>query len=184
MNKKKKPKTEEEWDAFRKAHKSPWESILLLQDELALVCRQLDTLWSYLDRNFPRVSQIAREAPAVIKPEPDKEMQDRAKLTTITNRQLRMKAFPRVECSRGAPKGRMSVIPSEKTIEPFELHLVRSKWVDYDYDEGGAYWGFSKGSHIYCGYHPSGIRIYARAGGVSDAADRILDACPPNTVTF
>jgi hypothetical protein len=106
------------------------------------------------------------------------------KLTSITNRELLLRAFPNVDSRFGAPKGRMSVIPSEKVVEPFDLRLVRSPWVDYDYDVGGAYWGATTGTHIYCGWHASGIKVYVRASGVSDAADRIIDLCPPNSVRF
>lgn len=104
------------------------------------------------------------------------------KLASKTHSQLARLAFPKVDCSRGAPHGRMSTIPSEKTPEPYALLIVRSPWVDYDYDVGGAYWGYTKGTHIYCGYHHSGIRVYVRASGVSDAYDRILESCPPNTI--
>ena len=106
------------------------------------------------------------------------------KLTTSTASQRLRLAFPKVDSRFGAPKGRMSVIPSEKTEEPYHLTLVRSAWVDYDYDVGGAYWGNTGGTNIYCGYHHSGIKVYVKASGVSDAADRIIELCPPNSVTF
>lgn len=46
----------------------------------------------------------------------------------------------------GAKHGRPDIIPHglhEEGAEPVKLHLERLKWVDGDYDQGGAYWGHS-----------------------------------------
>lgn len=48
----------------------------------------------------------------------------------------------------GSQMGRKNILPDNPTL-PIKLRLVRLKWVDGDYDEGGAYWGNSNGTHIY-----------------------------------
>ena len=43
---------------------------------------------------------------------------------------------------------------------PIKLNLVRLlRWVSYDRDQGGAYWG----------YKPDGVEVFARSGSRSDA---------------
>ena len=47
----------------------------------------------------------------------------------------------------GADMGRRNNITEPDY--PVKFHLVRLRWVDGDYDEGGAYWGGGTGSYIY-----------------------------------
>ena len=48
---------------------------------------------------------------------------------------------------RGASMGRSNNI-SEPNY-PVRFHLVKLKWVDGDYDKGGAYWGYTPGTSIF-----------------------------------
>jgi hypothetical protein len=52
----------------------------------------------------------------------------------------------------GSQNGRPDNIPLPiRSLASVKLHMVRLKWVDGDYDQGGAYWG-NNGSHVYCAY--------------------------------
>lgn len=62
----------------------------------------------------------------------------------------------------GAAMGRRDAIP-DSTAAP-KLHLEKLRWVDGDYDQGGAYWGRG------C----SGASIY-RAEGEADGVDEQYD---------
>jgi hypothetical protein len=59
--------------------------------------------------------------------------------------------LPNVSSPRGAPMGRVDVAATDVNA-PHKLHLVRLRFVDGDYDEGGAYWGGGDGSSIYWAY--------------------------------
>jgi len=54
----------------------------------------------------------------------------------------------------GSQMGRPDNIPEPIRSLPFvKLHMVRLKWVDGDYDVGGAYWGCpGRGMYVYCAY--------------------------------
>ena len=78
--------------------------------------------------------------------------------------------------ARGASMGRADELPMEDPEHDhveFELTLTRLRWVDGDYDSGGAYWGsgapFGKSEHwtyIYLAegeYKDERIRIFVRA---------------------
>lgn len=54
------------------------------------------------------------------------------------------KQFDDVEYRYGAPMGRRH----SAGIEPKRVHVFRVRFVDGDYDDGGAYWG--GGSPLYC----------------------------------
>lgn len=45
----------------------------------------------------------------------------------------------RVDCSRGAPMGRPGNVT--ESAYPVKFHLAYVPFVDYCYDQGGAYWG-------------------------------------------
>jgi hypothetical protein len=47
----------------------------------------------------------------------------------------------------GSQMGRPDSLPPASFAG--RLRLVRLRWFDGDYDEGGAYWGCGKGGHIY-----------------------------------
>lgn len=49
----------------------------------------------------------------------------------------------------GACMGRSNTLPPTPKTDAPKLRLVRLKWVDGDYDEGGAYWGNTRGTWIY-----------------------------------
>lgn len=51
----------------------------------------------------------------------------------------------------GAPMGRRNNIPYDISTAS-KLHLVALKFVDGDYDKGGAYWGYNAGTSIYWAY--------------------------------
>lgn len=83
-------------------------------------------------------------------------------------------------CSnRGSDMGRPNRIPADAHTVG-KLHLIRLKWVDGDYDEGGAYWGRSfhngSGDYIYCCYGETKteqLRIFVRAGTRSEAKSQV-----------
>lgn len=61
-----------------------------------------------------------------------------------------MKQFSDVNARFGAPMGRYSVMDDDSA----KVHLFRVKFVDGDYDDGGAYWG--GGSALYCARDDAG----------------------------
>lgn len=63
----------------------------------------------------------------------------------------------------GAPMGRRNVLPAD-TNEPVKLRMVKLRWVDGDYDEGGAYWGSGNGSSD----------IYYATGDASDVVAKVF----------
>lgn len=48
----------------------------------------------------------------------------------------------------GAMMGRRDQLPQVRSA-PGKLRLVRLRWCDGDYDEGGAYWGGGRGDFVY-----------------------------------
>lgn len=86
-----------------------------------------------------------------------------------------MKSFPRVNCQYGSPMGRRDTLPPAD--QKVRLRLTRARLVDGDYDQGGAYWGGTPGTSIYCGHNLAGVRIYCRATDSADAAGKILERC-------
>lgn len=52
-----------------------------------------------------------------------------------------------VSSKYGAPMGRRDNATEPDTEGPFQLQRMR--WVDHDYDEGGAYWGQNGCNHMY-----------------------------------
>ena len=76
--------------------------------------------------------------------------------------------------------GRRNTLPDIEG-KPVKLRITRAIWTDYDYDQGGAYWGHTTGTHIYCGHNRAGVRIYTRATGPVEAAAAILAECPPDS---
>lgn len=73
-----------------------------------------------------------------------------------------------VSSPRGAPMGRRDQLPDD-TTKPVKLRLERLRWVDGDYDSGGAYWGHTPGATIFCAWNDDGVRMYTRAASRSDA---------------
>lgn len=61
---------------------------------------------------------------------------------------------------------------------PVEFEIERLEWVDGDYDQGGAYWGRTKGEYIYRAEGESADAVetmFVRAGSVSEAKARIIE---------
>lgn len=56
-------------------------------------------------------------------------------------------ALEKVSTKYGAPMGRRNHINDPDEVIKFYLYPLR--WVDGDYDEGGAYWGYVRGEYIY-----------------------------------
>lgn len=69
---------------------------------------------------------------------------------------------PDVNCRYGAPMGRRD--HDETGGEPTKAGLVALRWVDGDYDEGGAYWGGGP-DRIYWLRDDNGkLSVFIRAG--------------------
>lgn len=62
-----------------------------------------------------------------------------------------------VNCSRGAPMGRLDRQPEEGE----RLWLARVPFIDGCYDRGGAYWGAP--ANLWVAFGPSGSRLFVRA---------------------
>jgi len=84
-----------------------------------------------------------------------------------------------VSCKYGAPMGRSNAIPDD--IETAgKLYLEKLKWVDWDYDRGGAYWGQTEGDNIYRASGESTteqIEIFVRASNRDQAKDLVREKC-------
>lgn len=90
-----------------------------------------------------------------------------------------MKTLSNVSSKYGAPMGRPNVLPDDRLME-CKLHLVRLRFVDGDYDEGGAYWGGSYSS-IYWAYGDVGdvaAEMFVRARNRNDARVFVRDTLP------
>lgn len=84
--------------------------------------------------------------------------------------------MPRVDCSRGAPKGRVS----SRTVDASNarnVHLFRVPLDSGGYDSGGAYWGSGPPS-LYCARADAELddgsdylEIYTRANSRREAAE-------------
>lgn len=86
---------------------------------------------------------------------------------------------------RGADMGRPNVLPSDPDIANPKLYLRRLK-LNGDYDEGGAYWGYTQSTAIYCaaldGYEDFAedinIRVFVRAFNRTHAKMQIKNKLP------
>lgn len=90
----------------------------------------------------------------------------------------------------GSRMGRRNTLPDNRT-GAFKLRLVRLRWVG-DYDEGGAYWGNTRGTWIYRatntadasgGYNTQGapgclIEIFVRATSRAEAKAKVREELP------
>jgi hypothetical protein len=71
--------------------------------------------------------------------------------------------FTDVPCRFGAPMGRSSFnnAPVQEGA-PRRVHVFRVRFVSYDYDDGGAYWG--GGSALYCARDKDGdVQLFTRS---------------------
>lgn len=89
-------------------------------------------------------------------------------------------------CSQyGAQMGRPNAKPDD-VLKPVRLRMEYLPLVDGDYDRGGAYWGYTPGTRIYCAYghdEDSGnrIRIFTRAKSRQEAKDNVREILPSAT---
>lgn len=90
-----------------------------------------------------------------------------------------MKQLPDVSSAFGAPMGRRSFTGAIR--EPVKVQLKRLKWVDGDYDEGGAYWGYNPGDFIFWAnfdHADENHDIFVRCRLFSQAKDRLREQLP------
>jgi hypothetical protein len=79
--------------------------------------------------------------------------------------------------------GRPDQHDDESRELPIKFHLVRLRMVDYDYDEGGAYWGGRVPSGVmYRAYCPDGvdwqIDFFLRARSREEAKEMVRKEYP------
>lgn len=80
----------------------------------------------------------------------------------------------------GAPMGRFNRLP-DNTDEPVKLQMVRLRWVDGDYDQGGVYWGGGSGDYIYFAKGDTSdvvVEVYVRAKRRNDAKAEVRKLLP------
>lgn len=72
-----------------------------------------------------------------------------------------MKPFQQhVSSQYGAPMGRHSTA-LDLLVGAGKIHVERVPFVDYDYDQGGAYWGGSReAGPLYCAWNESGANYF------------------------
>lgn len=79
----------------------------------------------------------------------------------------------------GAQMGRRNQI--SEPHYPVKFHLRQLRWVDGDYDQGGAYWGNSGGTSIYHAWGDGAEfeqEVFARATNRYEAKQEILRLFP------
>ena len=65
--------------------------------------------------------------------------------------------------------------------KPVKVYLRKLKWVDSDYDEQGAYWGYEYGTAIYWANFDTtetNEDIFVRATSRQDAKNQVLEKVP------
>ena len=78
---------------------------------------------------------------------------------------------------RGAKMGRRNTLPQDLNA-PIKLQMVRLKWVDGDYDQGGAYWGCTgRGMHIYCAF-AEGVQVFVQSYSRTNAKELVREKLP------
>ena len=84
----------------------------------------------------------------------------------------------------GAQMGRPNVLPDDTTLS-CAITLERLKWIDGDYDYGGAYWGGpckgDKKTFIYWAYGDIGevvAQVFVRASNTTEAKRKVLEILP------
>lgn len=81
--------------------------------------------------------------------------------------------------SFGSQMGRRNSLPADFD-NPIKLRMVKLKWIDFDYDEFGAYWGRSN-DFIYCAWNEDStnpIYIFERANTRQEAKVAVLGILP------
>lgn len=96
--------------------------------------------------------------------------------------------LPKAYDYRGASMGRANTLPEIPTQYPVKLHLHALRWADGDYDEGGAYWGYTQGTRIYRAYgetpHLENIEVFVRAKSRDEAKQMAGEVLKPIPVKF
>jgi len=70
---------------------------------------------------------------------------------------------------------------SQTQGEPERLHLQKMRWVDGDYDTGGAYWGGACGDHIWAAFsgeeseNDPSVMVFVRAKHLDEAKRLVLE---------
>ncbi len=95
-----------------------------------------------------------------------------------------MQPLSNVSSKFGAPMGRGNTISD--ALAPVEFEIVRLRWVDGDYDEGGAYWGrhTASGEYIFraTGESEAGPEeVFVRATTLDHAKAQVLAIYPAAT---
>lgn len=86
-------------------------------------------------------------------------------------------------CTGSSMGHRSSHVRSDEKVK---CYLRRLRWVDGDYDEQGAYWGYVDGTHIYwCNFDLGDTNedIFVRATSRDDAKQQVREQLP-NAVFF
>lgn len=79
------------------------------------------------------------------------------------NINAKLKTDP-VNCSRGAPMGRLAWGLAEHRERPMMMYLQRVRFIDGDYDFGGAYWGGYPSEPLFCAWAEDiEARVFVRA---------------------
>lgn len=79
----------------------------------------------------------------------------------------------------GSMMGRRNILP-EFPAKPHKLRLVRLRWVDSDYDQGGAYWGNTGRDSVYWAEGEE-CRVFVRAVNRAEAKAKVRELVPGAT---
>ena len=89
--------------------------------------------------------------------------------------------LPNASSPRGAAMGRPNILPTNRGVN-IKLRMERLRWVDGDYDSGGAYWGGGRG-FIYCAQgerdgEDLAVEVFTRAGTRAEAKANVREILP------
>lgn len=87
--------------------------------------------------------------------------------------------LPNVSSRFGAPMGRSGNITDPDF--PVKFRMTNMPFVDYDYDEGGAYWGYVSGTRMYWvrgDGEDEQQEMFVRATSRDDAKKQVLEEFP------
>jgi hypothetical protein len=85
--------------------------------------------------------------------------------------------------ARGAQFGRRDELPEDREA-PIKLRLEKLRWVDGDYDQFGAYWGYTSGTDIYCAWGEDDVKqvlVFVRAATRAFAKHLVVEKVPGAT---
>jgi hypothetical protein len=84
--------------------------------------------------------------------------------------------LPSGSSPRGAQMGRCNQFPKDPW-QPCKLQMERLRWVDGDYDQWGAYWGYTSGTAIYCAWG-FGTLVFVRDTSREAAKQTVRELVP------